>query len=366
MIFDTFLHTIKLHESKFNASTGTTQKPEDQSDVGEPDESGENSEVDEPVPPGEDSDVDEPVPPKPKPEEEASDKYTKATIIWNTTNQIDPQTSLAQVLKKVQEANTLYKAAAWLVPNNKIYAKMVTLSDIKIAGFALMIEGDELQKKGENEKAAKKFQKAIQLLKQKADLNKSAEIAEKRLEELQAVIELTTKNEKGNRAKTYFDAGLEKYKMAWDAEKDERVDEAKKLFADALEDFRMARSNDPNNQQYQNRYKECEKKIQGDKAFNEGVVLQEKGQELKNQKKYEEALKTMNEAKKAYTDAYNVSKNEKFADNIDTVQTVIDDVKLAIANQTLEDKEPGVNPEVRGPKPDEDGGQTTHTDVYHN
>jgi hypothetical protein len=382
VIFDTFLHTIKPHESKFDASTGEKlqeseeKKPEAPEEKPKAPEEKPQAPEEKPQAPEEKPQAPEEKPqaPEEKPQapnkemakEEASEKYSKATTIWNNANQIDPQTSLAQVLKKVQEANTLYIAAASLDPNNKIYAKMATLSGVKIAGFALMIDGDELQKQEENKKAAKKFEEAIQLLKQEADLNKSAEIAEKRLEELQAVIELTTKDEKGNRAKTYFDAGIKKYEMAWDAEENGRIDEARKLFADALEDFRIARSNDPNNQQYQNSYKECEKKIQGDKAFNEGVVLQEQGQKLKNQKKYVEALKTLNEAKKAYTDAYNVSKNEKFAGNIDTVQTVIEDLKNEIANQTLEDKKPGVKPEETGQKPDEDEGQTTHKDEYHN
>lgn len=110
------------------------------------------------------------------------------------------------------------------------------------------------------------------------------------------------------------------WRDSWVAEKGDNVAQAKESFEKAFEMSKRAFKLAPNNRDYLNWCKMLSLKIEGDEIFSEGIALQIKADELKQQQKFDAALGVYRQALERYQKGFDLSNDKRFKECVDIVK----------------------------------------------
>jgi tetratricopeptide (TPR) repeat protein len=140
---------------------------------------------------------------------------------------------------------------------------------------------------------------------------------------------------KDDQAVHLFQSAIKTWVDAWIAEDNSLPREAKEKFQQARDQFSEALHLDRENLEYQTFVTISSLKIDGNEAFNEAVKLQEKANATCMKYLFQEARNKFQDASGKFDQAYQLTKNEKFADcckfiedNVSSINTAIRKIQL--------------------------------------
>ncbi|UCM93121.1 tetratricopeptide repeat protein [Candidatus Tisiphia endosymbiont of Melanophora roralis] len=241
-----------------------------------------------------------------------------------------------------EEALVKFNKATALQPNNKIYHKNKAATLIKLTKYDEAIEAaDKALHIDLNYKQAKE-QKAF-ALNELAKVDSNAQNYEEALIKFNEAIVLQPNNEiyQKNKATVLNEQGKKLWNDAWTAEEtasleeiEETVEqylaEAKEKFKETKVKFKQAHKLVPDNTEYTRNFHMISLKIEGNSNFNEGVKLQYEANNLRDQGKYEQALKKYTTAMQKFQNG--LKHDARFQDCIDLVKE-----SITICNTKIEE-----------------------------
>jgi hypothetical protein len=135
---------------------------------------------------------------------------------------------------------------------------------------------------------------------------------------------------KNDQAVNLFQSAIKLWVEAWTAEDNSLLREAKEKFHQAHELSSEALQLDRENVEYQTFVAISSLKIEGNEAFNEAVKLQDQANATCTKYLFQEARNKFQEASGKFDQAYQLTKNEKFADCCKFIEENVSSIKIAI------------------------------------